>query len=163
MAAGSTYTPIATTTLGTSAASYTFSSIPSTYTDLVLSIQAKSVTSLTNCILTFGDTSNLYSRTQFRADGTNILGVAADNEAQMYFCTVGTAGVTQGVAHIMDYASTTMYKNSFTLDSSASNAGMCQRITLWKNTSAISTIVIKADGDLLAADSTFTLYGILAA
>ena len=35
MAAGSTYTPIATTTLG-SAGTITFSSIPSTYTDLVI-------------------------------------------------------------------------------------------------------------------------------
>ena len=36
MAAGITYTPIASTTLGSAAASYTFSSIPNTYTDLVL-------------------------------------------------------------------------------------------------------------------------------
>jgi hypothetical protein len=35
----STYTPIATTTLGSAAASYTFSSISGTYTDLVLRIQ----------------------------------------------------------------------------------------------------------------------------
>ena len=35
MAAGSTYTPIATTTLGSNVASYTFSSIAGTYTDLV--------------------------------------------------------------------------------------------------------------------------------
>ena len=38
MAAGSTYTPLATSTLGSAAASVTFSSISGSYTDLVLVI-----------------------------------------------------------------------------------------------------------------------------
>ena len=36
MAAGRTYTPIATTTLGSATNTLTFNSIPSTYTDLVI-------------------------------------------------------------------------------------------------------------------------------
>ena len=41
MAAGSTYTPIATTTLGSAQADVTFSSISGSYTDLVLIIGGK--------------------------------------------------------------------------------------------------------------------------
>ena len=47
MAAGNTYTPIATTTLGSAASSYTFSSIPGTYTDLVLVVSGKYSTGTT--------------------------------------------------------------------------------------------------------------------
>jgi hypothetical protein len=39
MAAGNTYTPLATQTLGSAAASVTFSSISGAYTDLVVSLQ----------------------------------------------------------------------------------------------------------------------------
>jgi hypothetical protein len=43
MAAGATYTPIATYTVsGSSTLTYTFSSIPSTYTDLVLVVNGSS-------------------------------------------------------------------------------------------------------------------------
>jgi len=40
MAAAQTYEPIANTTFGSTTSSYTFSSIPSTYTDLFLVISA---------------------------------------------------------------------------------------------------------------------------
>ncbi|NBQ97859.1 MAG: hypothetical protein EBU12_06490, partial [Microbacteriaceae bacterium] len=40
MAAGNTYSQIASTTLGSAASSVTFSSIAATYTDLVIVVQA---------------------------------------------------------------------------------------------------------------------------
>jgi hypothetical protein len=45
MAAGNTYTPLATQTLGSAAASVTFSSISGAYTDLVLVLNIKSTSS----------------------------------------------------------------------------------------------------------------------
>jgi hypothetical protein len=68
MAAGATYEPIATTTLGTATSSFTFSSIPATYTDLRLVI---GWVSGTNPRIRFNsDTATSYSQTAMYGDGT---------------------------------------------------------------------------------------------
>ena len=68
MAAGRTYEPIATTTLGSNATSVTFSNISGSYTDLVLACHWKANTALQSTIvLTFNSTdmfSTSYSGTQ---------------------------------------------------------------------------------------------------
>jgi hypothetical protein len=62
MAAGNTYTQIASTTLGTAAASVTFSSIAGTYTDLILIVAGKDVTSYAGAQLQFnGDQIHIHS------------------------------------------------------------------------------------------------------
>ena len=63
MAAGSTYTPIYTTTLASAAASYTFSSIPSTYTDLVIAATGLTTAGTTLAMRFNGDTATNYSDT----------------------------------------------------------------------------------------------------
>ena len=63
MAAGSTYTPIATTTLGSAATSYTFTSIPSTYTDLVLVGNLSSSSNTNISIRIYSDSGTNYSNT----------------------------------------------------------------------------------------------------
>ena len=66
-----TYEPIQTTTLGSAAASYTFSSIPSTYTDLKLVITGTSVGAYADIDLRFNsDTATNYSWTALAGNGT---------------------------------------------------------------------------------------------
>jgi hypothetical protein len=64
MAAGNTYVAIAEQTLGTAAASVTFSSIPGTYTDLVLVISAQDTTNNSFALICNSDTGTNYSRTR---------------------------------------------------------------------------------------------------
>ena len=72
MAAGSTYTKIASTTLGTAAASYTFNSIPSTYTDLVLVANIQQVTNGEDVAIQFNtDTGTNYSRIYVCGSGSS--------------------------------------------------------------------------------------------
>jgi len=76
MAAGSTYTPIATTTLGSTTASYTFSSIPSTYTDLVLVVIGEAYFTSTNYINTGvqfnSDTGSNYAAHYLIGNGSSV-------------------------------------------------------------------------------------------
>ena len=59
-----TYEPIATNTLGSAASSVTFSSIPSTYTDLIVVMNYANSTGLADVFFRFnGDTGSNYSDT----------------------------------------------------------------------------------------------------
>jgi hypothetical protein len=74
MPAGNTYTQIASTTLGSAAASVTFSSIAGTYTDLVLLSAASNLGVNGNGLaIQFNtDTATNYSKTYWYGDGTSV-------------------------------------------------------------------------------------------
>ena len=61
--AANTYTLISSNVLGSSAASVTFSSIPATYTDLVLRVSARTDADDTS-LITFNGTTTGYSKTR---------------------------------------------------------------------------------------------------
>lgn len=66
----STYVLISSNTLSSSAASVTFSSIPSTYTDLVLRGSIRSTTAIDGQLTFNGTGGTVYSRTYLRGDGS---------------------------------------------------------------------------------------------
>lgn len=164
MAAGSTYTPIATTTLASAATSYTFSSIPSTYTDLVL-IADMSATGSTNypSIRLNGDTAGNYSRTYINGDGTT---ATSSRNGETYMTVFGnqiTATRTNFIMHFMNYANTTTYKTALSRKNDTGNI-MGATVHLWRSTSAISSILITSQtADTFKIGTMFTLYGITAA
>ena len=167
MAAGSTYTPIASQTLGSAAASITFSSIPSTYTDLVL-IYGGAGTAAGQIDLRVGngsvDAGNNYSTTILYGDGTSAGSLRYSNAAQ---ANIGytDASQTNNITHLMNYANTTTYKTILSRGSQPATSANA-RVSLWRSTSAINIITIYAgagSGGTFIAGSTFTLYGIAAA
>jgi hypothetical protein len=170
MAAGNTYVALATSTLGSAAASVTFSSIPATYTDLVLVLQPASTTFADNIGLNFNsDTGSNYSSTNLSGTGSAASsGRAASPYIQVtnIIGTTGTLGDMTSTIHIMNYANTTTYKTvlSKTGQNSATYNGFEAIVSLWRNTAAINTIVIKQSGSPnFITGSTFSLYGIAAA
>lgn len=162
MAAGSTYTPIATTTLGSAASSVTFSSISGSYTDLRLIINTKNTTSTTDTKLQFnGDTSQNYAYLQLYGDGSS----AGSNYATSstfgqvgYFSTNWSVSTTD----IMNYANTTTYK-PFLCRWNDSTGYAALATTTWRSTSAITSMTISTGANNFDTGSTFTLYGITAA
>jgi hypothetical protein len=163
MAAGSTYTPIATTTLGSSAASYTFSSIPSTYTDLVLVIMAKNLTGDSDLALRFnGDTSSLYSSTYMYGTGSSAASTRGSNLTKVRAGRIDNVNAYPNIVNLQNYSNTTTNK---TVVSRAQNGSfVLAYVGLWRSTAAIDSITILDDaGYTLASGSTFTLYGIAAA
>jgi hypothetical protein len=156
----STMTPIATTTLTTTTSTITFSSIPQTYTDLVLVINGQSGNGSAGYVATTfnGDGSAIYSTTRFLSDGSN-------RYSGQNFSLGGTMFGSQGIVthQIQNYANTTTFKTFLTRDNNAVNrAGVT--VSLYRSTNAITSIGLTCpDGGGFASSSTFTLYGIKAA
>lgn len=159
----STYTPLATTTLGSSAASYTFSSISSAYTDLVI-IVASSNSSNTDTYVRFNsDSGSNYSSTYLRGDGFSTYSNRRTSFNRILIEENGT-GTGQMTTRLMvnNYASTTAYKTIMSRADAASN-GTSMVVGLWRNTPAITSIEVGSDSGTFNAGTTFTLYGIKAA
>lgn len=165
-----TYTLISSTTLGSNAASVSFSSIPNTYTDLVLKISGRDTGSGTrNPIVVFNGTStSIYSYVYGLSDGTGYTSATA-SPAPYLLMWYGTAGATETTntfsnfeMYIFNYSSTTLNKPISTYSVIPSNnlatiaAFQCG---LFNSTDAISSMVMNANATFLAG-STFSLYGI---
>jgi len=165
LAAGSTYTPIATTTLGSATSSYTFSSIPSTYTDLVLIIngQCASGGSLNTWVTLNSDTGTNYSSTTLYGDGTSAVSSRNANQTKGGFCALSSAVNSTVIYQFQNYSNSTTYK-TFIGRGNVSADIVDARVSLWRSTSAINTIKIElTSGINFNSGTTFTLYGITAA
>jgi hypothetical protein len=160
--ATNTYVALDSRTLSTAVPSVTFSAISQAYTDLIVVVNATVSSGLCNATMNFGDTSTLYSRTNLIGNGSTAVSNRQTGEAVTYICTVGTTSVSAGTAQIMNYSNTNVNKTYFLKDIYSASA-VIQRAGLWRNTNAISTIVIANDGGVnFAIGSTFTLYGVAA-
>lgn len=165
MAAGTTYEPIATQTLSTTASSVTFSSISGSYTDLILVISAKNTVAQNyETWLRFNsDTGSNYSQTflQNYANSTQ-----SGRNTNISYIAVGKMNASSFDANII---SINNYSNSTTNKTVLSRLNNGDFVTgilvgLWRNTAAITRIdVICETGANYTAGSTFTLYGIAAA
>jgi hypothetical protein len=180
MAAGNTYTPIATTTLGSNTASYTFSSIPGTYTDLVIVMNYSTANS-------GGSAANVSGQLRINSDGggnysqTLIYGHGATNatgrestQTVYWIADYGYLASTSGVRgttvlNFMNYANADTYKtfleNSGNVDDTQSSGmGTTKSVGVWRSSSAITSITLMLNGtNMYRTGSTFSLYGIAAA
>lgn len=165
MAAGNTYVALATNTLGSAAASVTFSSISGAYTDLVLVCNSKLTTSNTQIRLQFnGDTASNYSTIILYGDGGSAGSVSTANATSANIGGLADEFGTTTI-HLNNYSNSTTYKSAISRYSfvgpSYSEVGM--KVCLWRSTSAITSIVVFPTTSTFTAGSTFSLYGIAAA
>lgn len=160
-----TYDCIATTTLGSAADSVTFSSIPGTYTDLVVVIQAWWTTTTNDMYIYMqfnGDTASNYSTTILTGTGSSAVSTRFSNRTNMnmdYYATIVDDEPSQRNINIMNYANTTTYKTAIWRANRAGN-GTDAMVGLWRSTSAITSILFDLESGQFASGSTFTLYGI---
>jgi hypothetical protein len=166
-----TYDAIATQTLGSSTSTVTFSSIPSTYTDLVLVVSAVENSNAPVYLRVNGLTTSIYSNTWMRGDGSTASssryntaalggsGLNLDNFSAQPPFPSGFSG--QATYNIMNYSNTTTFKTVMLRHGSSNwtiaNVGLIQ------TTSAISSLEIYPFATSWATGSTFSLYGIKAA
>lgn len=159
-----TYDKIATTTTSGNATSITFSSIPATYTDLIIIFNG-SASGTSGDLATFNsDTGSNYSTTFLRGDGSSAASGQVINSTSINpGLTFGTSQSTY-IMQIINYANTTTYKTAlYRSNSVATSSYVGAAVALWRSTAAISTINFFTSGTNYVNGSTFTLYGIKAA
>jgi hypothetical protein len=173
MAAGATYEPIATTTLGSAQGTVTFTSISGTYTDLFVMCDGQNATQDGwEAGITFnGDTGSNYSFTYVGGNGTSASSSRSSNTA--FIPSAGLASWTTvanspGIYsfNVMNYSNTTTYKTTIGRNGHATGsfASTDAVVGLWRNTNAITSITLTVrNSGTFATGSTFTLYGIKAA
>jgi hypothetical protein len=166
MAAGITYTPIATTTLGSAQSSVTFSSISGSYTDLILIINGTS-SGDAGCRVQFnGDTGTNYSNTLFYGIYTTAGIQNVRNTNATTIDGLGRLNTTEGIAiiQIQNYSNTTTYKTVLGKGGTTTNGIFMTTVGLWRSTSAITSIVASLENSrTFSSGTTLAIYGIAAA
>ncbi len=164
MPAGNTYEAIATQTLGSAAASVTFSSIPGTYTDLVIVFNGGITSAPDDMRLEFNANTTGYSATLLRGDGSAVISARATGETAIPWTTYlgsGSAG-SVSITHVQNYSNTTTFKTVLSRGNVAASY-VSATVGLWRNTSAITSCKLIAGSSTFLSGSTFSFYGIAAA
>ena len=168
MAAGNTYVPIATQTVtGSAAASITFNSIPSTYTDLVLvSSCSTDYSGATNLRYKFnGSTGSIYSGIFLTGDGSSAASSNSGGTSTLGYLGQMTNSSTEFgviITSINNYSNATTYKTSLSRANYASGL-VSAVVSLAQTTAAVSSILIQFGAGNIRVGSTFSLYGIASA
>jgi hypothetical protein len=156
----STYTPIASQTLGSTSSNVTFSSIPQGYTDLVLVVQAKAATTGDNIYLRFNsDDSSNYSVTNMYGNGSTAASTRYST-SYIWFDNFGylrTSDFSTIVMNFQNYSNSTTNKTCL-IRNNITSVGVIASVGLWRNTTPITAINLLTSG--FASGSTFSLYGI---
>ena len=171
-----TYVLIASNTLSSSAASVTFSAIPNTYTDLVLRVSTRDTRTASGPLIGFtlrvnNDFGSNYSSTKLIGNGSTASSSRQSNyDGVSPIANTGDIGTStadtfnNGEIYFSNYTSTGSKPISVFNISENNNATTGIQTEVWaslyRGTSAISTIVLTADGTAFKAGSSFFLYGI---
>lgn len=164
-----TYTLIASSVVGAGGATnIDFSSIPSTYTDLLIKMSARSNKSDVDQLFTVafnGSTTNSNSK-NLQGDGST---GSSGSSATLIFAIGDGNNSTASVfgnceIYITNYANTS-YNKSSSMDgvseTNATNVGSILQAGLWSNTAAINRITLTPNGgQTILQYSTAYLYGI---
>lgn len=157
----STYTPLANITLGSSAASVTFSSISQSYRDLILVVNG-TVGSAALLQLQFNDDSGanyFYIRALAYSGGT-ATSAAGSETSTSYAAVIGTAQ-SAILFNLMDYSATDKSKTLLARSMSGVSE-VWMGASRWTSSSAITKIRVGLNTSTLSAGTTLSLFGVAA-
>jgi hypothetical protein len=168
-----TYTLIDSEVLASSAASVTFSSIPATYTDLVVRMSIRNSTAgaygATGRFKLNGDTATNYSVATLEGNGSSAGSNRISSQAygQLTYNGYDAGGNTSNTFSSIEFyipsylASQNKPISTFTATENNSTTGVLEvDANLWRNTAAITSIEIYSDTGNFVSGSSFYLYGI---
>lgn len=161
---------IASTTVGAGgASSIDFSSIPSTYTDLVLKLSLRNALAdvWDNADIAFNGSTTTYTNLQLRGNGSTVTSAKSTTQPAInYWHVVSNTATasTFGNAEIYIPNYTGSANKSVSVDSvteqNATSSAATLTAGLWANSAAITSIKITGNGSNFVQYSTATLYGI---
>jgi hypothetical protein len=167
-----TYTLISSTTVGVGGtASVSFSSIPSTYTDLILKISSRTIRSgiVTDSIwLKLNNTTTNYTNRFLSVQGTGSTIVTTTNPLENYSSSTGSGALANTFSnaefYIANYASANN-KSASSEGIGPTNVSSTQQLAhathLWTDTTAVSSIIcVPGYSATILENSSFYLYGI---
>lgn len=166
-------TLISSTVLGAPAASVDLTSIPATYTHLLLVCLGRSdqaAANINSSVRFNNDSGANYEVEISTAFGTSVAGISAVAQTGIsMFSVPGTTGVatSPGTTYldIPDYAATTFHKVVLGRHGSKKGTTAADRVTqflegMWLSTAAIDRITLTPSAGNFVAGSSFQLYGI---
>jgi hypothetical protein len=170
--AANTYTLINSNVLSSSAASVTFSSIPTTYRDLVLKTTIRLDNTASNVNMGFNTDSGLtrWNTTYIRGNGSTVVTTttgSGSNEAYVINANISTSDTSMfsnDEIYIPDYSISSL-KQTYTFsarDNNTTGGGLLTVTSAYYSTATIvSTLKLLPNGGVnFAAGSSFYLYGI---
>lgn len=163
-----TYEPIATTTLGSSSASITFSSIPSTYTDLRIIFVGTGSSTSSKRLRFNSDSGANYSSMNLTGDGTSATSGGYTSDTSIRWASLLTDSTTipiLGTIDIFSYTGSTYKTVLFNTSSDQNGSGYTLTgVGIWMSTSAITSItLLYNDASTYNTGTIATLYGIKSA
>lgn len=160
----STYTPIASITLSSTATSITFSGIPQTYTDLVLVANTIVASGTGNDVaLRFnGDSGSNYSNTYMLGTGsTTISGRNSLTYSDNGYLDANSGNPNTRIINIPNYTNATTFKINTSRASGVNGGQTTAYVNTWRSNSAITSITVFSSFSLTyAVGTTFNLYGV---
>jgi hypothetical protein len=163
------YESIASVTVGAGGASnITFSSIPSTYTHLQIRGITRNANATDATIIRLNsDSGSNYARHFMRGNGTAATAATSTSVSAMEGAFTAYSGTTANaftseIIDILDYSNTNKNTTIRVLGGADLNgSGAINFISgLWRNTAAVTSILISADSGNLVQYSSFALYGV---
>jgi hypothetical protein len=155
----STNVPIASITLSEAASSVTLGGIPQTYTDLVLVCSGSTTSTGAPIWLQVNGITGSYSWTRLYGSGTTASSDRAASSQSDIPASTGNFTNCTSILHFNNYTNTTAFKQVL-LRANTSSAYVGANVGSTNSTSAITSITIRTQSLSIAANSTFSLYGI---
>jgi hypothetical protein len=159
-----TFTKIASVTVGGGGAStMSFTSIPATYTDLIIKVSGRTSATSPEMTITFNGTSaSNTDRLLYNYAGTVGSNTSSPMRASVDMSTQTANTFGNADIYVPNYAGATNKSVSIEAvsESNSADAFMYMNAGLWSNTAAITTVTITAVSGSFVQYSTATLYGI---
>ena len=157
---GSAIVPLQNITLGSAATSVTFASIPGTFRDLRIVINAKNTVDAQGIRTQYTDDANAnysYIVTYGTGSGNGASGAGSGLTYADY--GVNRTSNQTTLVDIMDYSATDKHKTALVRSDNAT-AIVLYYLNRWASNSAITKVKLSASANSFAAGSTFSLYGV---